>query len=51
MHKDNQAEGQSVLPVSRRRFVQGFAAGGAIAALDWNGWAALYCSTTREKRK
>ena len=27
-------------PLSRRRFVQGLAAGGAAAALDWRGWPA-----------
>jgi hypothetical protein len=26
-----------VLPISRRRFVQGLATGGAVAALDWGG--------------
>jgi hypothetical protein len=40
MHEDNKAKGRSMLPVSRRRFVQGLAAGGAVAALDWRaGWA------------
>jgi CopA family copper-resistance protein len=29
------------LPVSRRRFVQGIAAGGAVAALNWKGWHAF----------
>ncbi len=41
MHKDNQAEGLSILPFSRRRFVQGLAIGGAIAALDGGGWHAF----------
>ncbi|MHB1023088.1 MAG: copper resistance system multicopper oxidase [Acidobacteriaceae bacterium] len=41
MHKDNQAEGRSILPISRRRFVQGLAIGGAIAALDGGGWHAF----------
>ena len=41
MHEDNNAKGRSMLPVSRRRFVQGLAAGGAVAALDWRaGWVA-----------
>ena len=40
MHEDNKAKDRSMLPVSRRRFVQGLAAGGAVAALDWRaGWA------------
>jgi CopA family copper-resistance protein len=34
-------EGRGVLPISRRGFVQGLAAGGAVAALDWGGWSAL----------
>ncbi|MHB2009147.1 MAG: copper resistance system multicopper oxidase [Acidobacteriaceae bacterium] len=41
MHKDNQAEGRSIFPVSRRRFVQGVAIGGAIMALDGGGWHAF----------
>ena len=41
MHKDNQVEGRSILPFSRRRFVQGLAIGGAIAALDGGGWQAF----------
>ena len=41
MHKDNQADGRSTVPMSRRRFVQGLAIGGAIAALDGNGWPAF----------
>ncbi len=41
MHKDNQADGRSIVPMSRRRFVQGLAIGGAIAALDGNGWPAF----------
>lgn len=32
-------KGHCIYPVSRRRFVQGLAAGGAIAALDWSGYA------------
>jgi copper-resistance protein, CopA family len=39
MYKDNKAEGHCIYPVSRRRFVQGLAAGGAIAALNWGGYA------------
>lgn len=39
MYKDNKAEGHCIYPVSRRRFVQGLAAGGAIAALNWSGYA------------
>jgi FtsP/CotA-like multicopper oxidase with cupredoxin domain len=35
MHENDKARGRSMLPVSRRRFVQGLAAGGAVAALDW----------------
>ncbi len=41
MRKDKTTEGRSILPVSRRRFVQGLAAGGALAALDWRGWPAF----------
>jgi CopA family copper-resistance protein len=37
MHEDNQGKGRCFLPISRRRFVQGLAAGGAVAALDWGG--------------
>ena len=39
MYKDNKTEGHCIYPVSRRRFVQGLAAGGAIAAVDWGGYA------------
>ena len=35
MNEDNKAKG--ILPISRRRFVQGLAAGGALAALNWGG--------------
>jgi len=39
MLENDKARGRSMLPVSRRRFVQGLAAGGAVAALDWRaGW-------------
>ena len=37
MHEDNKAKGRRILPISRRRFVQGLAAGGAVAALHWGG--------------
>ena len=33
MHENDKARRRSMLPVSRRRFVQGLAAGGAVAAL------------------
>ena len=40
MDEHNKAKGRCTLPISRRRFVQGLAAGGAVAALDWRaGWA------------
>jgi hypothetical protein len=40
MQEDDKGKGRCFLPVSRRRFVQGLAAGGAVAALDWRaGWA------------
>jgi CopA family copper-resistance protein len=35
MNKEKTAKGRHSLSLSRRRFVQGLAAGGAIAALDW----------------
>src|SRR6266853_3082632 len=41
MHKDNKAKGPCILPISRRRFVQGLAAGGAVTALDWGGLRAF----------
>jgi CopA family copper-resistance protein len=41
MHKGNKAKGRRILPISRRRFVQGLAAGGAVAALDLGGWQAF----------
>jgi CopA family copper-resistance protein len=41
MREDNEGKGRSILPVSRRRFVQGLAAGGAVAALDLGGWKAF----------
>src|SRR5487761_1279692 len=37
----SKAEGRSVFPVSRRRFVQGFAAGGAMAVLNVSRWSAF----------
>lgn len=37
MHEDNKGTGRRILPISRRRFVQGLAIGGAVAALDWGG--------------
>jgi FtsP/CotA-like multicopper oxidase with cupredoxin domain len=39
MYKDKKADGHCIYPVSRRRFVQGLAVGGTIAALDWGGYA------------
>ena len=35
VHEDNTGKGRWILPVTRRRFIQGLAAGGAVAALDW----------------
>jgi len=37
VHEDNKGKGRWILPVTRRRFIQGLAAGGAVAALDWGG--------------
>ena len=37
MHKNKMAQDRNNSPISRRRFVEGLAAGAAIAALDWNG--------------
>jgi hypothetical protein len=37
MHKEKTTDGRRILPISRRSFVQGLAAGGAMAALDWSG--------------
>jgi CopA family copper-resistance protein len=37
MDHDNRAKGRCVSPISRRRFVQGLAVGGAIATLDGGG--------------
>ena len=41
MNKDKLAEGARILPISRRRFVQGLAAGASIAAIDTVGWPAF----------
>ncbi len=41
MDENNTAKGRCTLPISRRRFVQGLAAGGAVAALGWGGWQAF----------
>ena len=41
MREDNKGKGRSILPVSRRRFVQRLAAGGAVAALDLGEWKAF----------
>ena len=35
MYKEKTTKGRHSLSLSRRRFVQGLAAGGALAALDW----------------
>jgi CopA family copper-resistance protein len=35
MYKEKTTKGRHSLPLTRRRFVQGLAAGGAIAAFDW----------------
>jgi CopA family copper-resistance protein len=37
MQEDNKSKGHRILPISRRRFVQGLAIGGVVAALDWGG--------------
>ena len=41
MYQEKRTEILSGHPISRRRFVQGLAAGGAIAALDLRGWPVL----------
>jgi hypothetical protein len=41
MNRNNDAEGRYMLLPNRRRFVQGLAAGGAMAALDSGGWHAF----------
>jgi CopA family copper-resistance protein len=48
MHDENQGKGRCVLPISRRRFVQGLVAGGAVAALDWGGRLA-FCETGQQQ--
>lgn len=47
MRKDKMTGDRGIQPVSRRRFVQGLAAGGAVAALDRGGWAALRETTAQ----
>src|SRR3982074_1358435 len=37
MQADSKEKGRWILPVSRRRFVKGLAAGGVLAAFDWGG--------------
>ena len=37
MEEGNKSKDRCISPISRRRFVQGLAAGGAAAALDWGG--------------
>ncbi len=41
MYTGKTNEVRRILPVSRRRFVQGLAIGGAVAALEWGGWSAF----------
>jgi CopA family copper-resistance protein len=41
MYQDDKIEDRGIFPVSRRRFVQGLAAGGALAALEWGGLRAF----------
>src|SRR6185437_9892162 len=41
MYKDDKIANGGIFPVSRRRFVQGLAAGGALAALEWGGLRAF----------
>jgi CopA family copper-resistance protein len=48
MDEDNKAKGNFFLPISRRRFVHGLAAGGAVAALDWGGRQA-FGETTQQQ--
>lgn len=45
MYKEKTAKCRGVIPISRRRFVHGIAAGGAIIALGWRSWPALADST------
>lgn len=41
MFKETSSSATRILPITRRRFVQGLAAAGAIAALDPGGWVTL----------
>jgi hypothetical protein len=41
MSREEKTESREILSIGRRRFVQGLAAGGAVAALDWGGWSAF----------
>jgi hypothetical protein len=41
MRRETDTESRLVLPISRRRFVQGLAAGGEVATLDWGGWSSF----------
>ena len=41
MYREKDKNDGIILPVSRRRFVQGLAAGGAIASANWGGWKAF----------
>src|ERR1700731_2194407 len=41
MEEGNKSKDRCISPISRRRFVQGLAAGGAAAALDWGGGLAF----------
>jgi CopA family copper-resistance protein len=40
MYTDRRNIARRLPPISRRRFVQGLAAGGTVAALNWGGWPA-----------
>ncbi len=41
MYSGKTYEQRDLRPISRRRFVQGLAIGGAVAALEWGGWRAF----------
>jgi CopA family copper-resistance protein len=41
MSREEKTESREILSIGRRRFVQGLAAGGAVAANDWGGWSAF----------
>ena len=41
MHEQKTTEDRLIIPISRRRFVQGVAASGMVAALGWRPWTAL----------